>query len=206
MSEPIRVLLVDDQALVRGAIGALLALEGDIQEAASVGSGEEALAWVQEHPHGADVALMDIQLPGMTGLAAVREMRALPGPPRALMLTTFARPGYLREALDARAHSFVVKDAPAEALADAVRRVHAGLRVIDPSLAEASLIDGMNPLTEREREVLRVALSGAAAPVIAAQLHLSAGTVRNHLSSAIGKTGASNRAEAARLAQEKGWI
>ena len=206
MSTPIRVLLVDDQALVRGAIGALLTLEGDIEEAASLGSAEDALTWIRQHPAEADVVLMDIQLPGLSGLEAVQRMHTLPGAPRALMLTTFARPGYLREALDVGAYGFVVKDAPAETLADAVRRVHAGLRVIDPSLAEASLIEGANPLTERERDVLRAALSGASAPAIAAQLHLSPGTVRNHLSSAIGKTGATNRAEAARYAQDKGWI
>lgn len=206
MTERIRLLLVDDQALVRGAIGALLELEGDLTIAASLGSGEDALVWARAHPGEADVALVDIQLPGMNGLEAVQAMQALPEPPRALMLTTFARPGYLRDALDAGACGFVVKDSPAEALADAVRRVHAGLRVIDPSLAEASLVDGINPLTEREREVLREALTGASAPTIAARVHLSAGTVRNHLSGAIGKTGATTRAEAARIAQEKGWI
>ncbi len=154
----------------------------------------------------ADVCLLDIEMPGLDGIAAAAAVRdQLPGV-RTLIVTTFGRPGYLRRALEAGASGFVVKDTPARQLADAVRKVHAGLRVVDPSLATESLIDGANPLTEREREVLVVALSGRTVAAIAAVVHLSAGTVRNHLSSAIGKTGTSTRAEAARVAQERGWL
>ena len=154
----------------------------------------------------ADVCLLDIEMPGLDGIAAAAAVRdQLPGV-RTLIVTTFGRPGYLRRALEAGASGFVVKDTPARQLADAVRKVQAGLRVVDPSLATESLIDGANPLTEREREVLAVALGGGTVASIAAVVHLSAGTVRNHLSSAIGKTGTSTRAEAARVAQERGWL
>ncbi|MBC9820184.1 response regulator transcription factor [Terrabacter sp. MAHUQ-38] len=204
MSDPIKVLLADDQALVRGALAALLALESDLTVVAEVGRGDEVVDRARES--GADVCLLDIEMPGLDGIAAAAAVReALPGV-RTLIVTTFGRPGYLRRALEAGASGFVVKDTPARQLAEAVRRVHAGLRVVDPSLATESLVDGANPLTEREREVLRVALDGGTVAAIAARVHLSPGTVRNHLSSAIGKTSTSTRAEAARVARERGWL
>ena len=201
MSEQIRLVIADDQALVRGALAALLELEGDLAVVGTAGDGEEALRVCAEVQP--DVCLMDIQMPGLDGIAATRELSATT---RVLIVTTFARPGYLREALEAGASGFVVKDAPAEQLADAVRRVHQGLRVVDPTLAAESLFEGANPLSERERQVLRLAADGRSAPAIAAEVFLSAGTVRNHLSSAIGKVGADNRAQAVRIAQDKGWI
>ena len=204
MSATIRVLLADDQALVRGALAALLALESDLEVVAEVGRGDEVVTRARESR--ADVCLLDIEMPGLDGIAAAAAVRdQLPGV-RTLIVTTFGRPGYLRRALEAGASGFVVKDTPARQLADAVRKVQAGLRVVDPSLATESLIDGANPLTEREREVLAVALGGGTVASIAAVVHLSAGTVRNHLSSAIGKTGTSTRAEAARVAQDRGWL
>jgi two-component system, NarL family, response regulator DesR len=204
VTDPIKVLLADDQALVRGALAALLALESDLVVVAEVGRGDEVVDRARES--GADVCLLDIEMPGLDGIAAAAAVRdALPRV-RTLIVTTFGRPGYLRRALEAGASGFVVKDTPARQLAEAVRRVHAGLRVVDPSLATESLVDGANPLTEREREVLRVALDGGTVAAIAAQVHLSPGTVRNHLSSAIGKTSTSTRAEAARVARERGWL
>ena len=170
MSDPIRVLLADDQALVRGALAALLALEPDLEVVAEVGRGDEVVDAARES--GAQVCLLDIEMPGIDGIAAASAVRAaLPGV-RTLVVTTFGRPGYLRRALEAGASGFVVKDTPARQLAEAVRRVHAGLRVVDPSLATESLIDGANPLTEREREVLVVALSGGTVAAIAAVVHL----------------------------------
>ncbi|MFT4110684.1 response regulator [Propionicimonas sp.] len=200
----IRVLLADDQALVRGALAALLNLEPDLEVVAEVGSGEAVLDAVRrEHP---DVALLDVEMPGMDGIAAAAAVRAeFPGV-RVLIVTTFGRPGYLRRALRAGASGFVVKDTPAARLADAVRRVHAGLRVVDPVLAADSLVAGESPLTERETEVLRAARDGASVAVLASRLFLSEGTVRNHLSAAIGKTSARNRAEAVRIAEENGWL
>ena len=204
MSDTIRVLLADDQALVRGALAALLALESDLEVVAEVGRGDEVVARAQESR--ADVCLLDIEMPGLDGIAAAAAVRdSLPGV-RTLIVTTFGRPGYLRRALEAGASGFVVKDTPARQLADAVRKVHAGLRVVDPSLATESLVEGANPLTAREREVLLVALQGGTVASIASLVHLSPGTVRNHLSSAIGKTGTSTRAEAARVAQDRGWL
>jgi len=200
----IRVLLADDQSLVRGAMAALLGLEPDIQVVAEVGRGDEVVAAVQRFEP--DVCLLDIEMPGLDGIeAAALVTQTCPGC-RTLMVTTFSRPGYLRRALEAGASGFVVKDTPAPALADAVRRAHAGLRVVDPALATESLLDGPNPLTIREREVLREALTGAPVASIAATVHLSPGTVRNHLSAAIGKTGATTRGEAARTAEERGWL
>lgn len=200
----IKVLLADDQALVRGALGALLELEGDIEVVAQVGRGDEVVEAARAS--GAEVCLLDIQMPGMDGLEATAAVRrALPSV-KVLVVTTFNRPGYLRQALEAGASGFVVKDAPAEQLADAVRRVAAGLRVVDAELAEASLLGGPNPLSIREQEVLRLAREGLSVARIAGQVFLSAGTVRNHLSSAIGKTGTENRVEAARVASERGWI
>ena len=201
---PIRLVIVDDQAMLRGALSALLELEDDLTVVGVAGSGEEAVRVVAET--APDVCLMDIQMPGMDGIAATRAIRAAHEPTRVLIVTTFARPGYLRGALDAGASGFVVKDAPAEQLADAVRRVHQGLRVVDRALAEASLFEGANPLSEREQQVLRLAADGRSAGAIAAEVFLSPGTVRNHLSAAIGKTAAANRAQAVRIAQDKGWI
>ncbi len=201
---PIRLVIVDDQAMLRGALAALLELEEDLTVVGVAGDGAEAVQVVADARP--DVCLMDIQMPGVDGIAATQAVRAAHPETRVLIVTTFARPGYLRAALDAGASGFVVKDAPAEQLADAVRRVHSGLRVVDPELAEASLFDGANPLTERERQSLRLAADGRTAAAIAAEVFLSAGTVRNNLSSAIGKVGAENRAQAVRLAQDKGWI
>ncbi|MFI8412634.1 response regulator transcription factor [Paeniglutamicibacter gangotriensis] len=203
-ADPIRVLLADDQALVRGALAALLNLEEDIEVVAQAGDGAQVAALAVEHR--VQVALLDIQMPGTNGLTAATQLRQRLPDCKVLMVTTFDRPGYLRAAFDAGASGFLVKDAPSADLAAAVRRVHAGGRMLDPALAATSLLNGANPLTEREREVLGRAQSGTPVAQIAAGLHLSVGTVRNHLSSAIGKTGASNRIEAAHLAHDQGWI
>ena len=200
----IKVLLADDQALVRGAMAALLDLEPDIEVVAEVGRGDEVLSEVRRTQP--DVCLLDIEMPGLDGLAVAEQLAEIAPECRSLIVTTFSRPGYLRRALDAGVGGFVVKDTPAKELAEAVRRVHAGLRVIDPALATESLTRGPNPLTEREQHVLRESLSGAPVAQIASRVHLTPGTVRNHLSSAIGKTNTSNRAEAARVAQDLGWI
>lgn len=207
MSAPVRLLLADDQALVRGALAALLGLEPDLEVVAEVGRGDEVLAAVADHRP--DVCLLDIEMPGLDGIEVCRRLRADLPPglaPRVLVVTTFGRAGYLRRALEAGASGFVVKDTPAAELADAVRRVHAGLRVVDPVLATTSLVEGSSPLTERETEVLRLALDGATVAAVAGRLHLSSGTVRNHLSAAIGKTGTRTRVEAARVARERGWL
>ena len=200
----IRLLIADDQALVRGALSALLGLESDIEVVAEVGRGDEVAAAALAA--AADVALLDIEMPGLDGIAAAAELRRRFPSCRALMVTTFGRPGYLKRAMQAGAAGFVVKDTPAPQLADAVRRVAQGLRVVDPTLAAESLAQGDSPLTERETDVLGVALTGGSIADIARILHLSDGTVRNHLSSAIGKTGARNRADAARIAEENGWL
>lgn len=200
----IKVLLADDQALVRGALAALLGLERDIDVVGEVGRGDEVLAAVRRT--GADVALLDIEMPGMSGIDVAEQLSREEPSCRALVVTTFGRAGYVRRALEAGARGFVVKDTPASELAEAVRRVHSGLRVIDPTLAAESLYEGVNPLSPREREVLREALTGAPVASIAAQVYLSPGTVRNHLSSAIGKTGTTTRMEAARVAQDNGWL
>ncbi|GAA2557507.1 response regulator transcription factor [Winogradskya consettensis] len=200
----IRLLLADDQALVRGAMAALLDMELDLEVVAEVGRGDEVVAAVVDH--GVDVALLDVQMPGLDGIAAARELhRRVPGC-RVLMVTTFGRAGYLRQAMAAGASGFIVKDTPARQLADAVRRVHEGLRVVDPALAAQSLAQGDSPLTERETDVLRAASDGGTVADVARELRLSEGTVRNHLSSAMGKTGARTRAEAVRLARESGWL
>ncbi len=200
----IRLLLADDQALVRGALAALLRLEPDLEVVADVGSGDEVLEAARAS--GADVCLLDIEMPGLDGIEVAGQLaRELPGT-RSIMVTTFGRPGYLRRALESGASGFVVKDTPAGELAEAVRKVHAGLRVVDPALATESLAGGANPLTDREREVLRECLDGAPVADVAARVHLSPGTVRNYLSSAIGKTATSNRVEAARAAQRNGWL
>lgn len=200
----IRLLLADDRALVRGAMAALLNLEPDLEVVAEVGRGDEVVAAARTMQ--ADVCLLDVEMPGLTGLEAAAQLaRELPEV-RSLVVTTFGRPGYVRRALEAGAAGFVVKDTPARELAEAVRRVYAGLRVVDPDLAAESLLDGPSPLSPRETEVLRLALAGSSVASMAATVHLSQGTVRNHLSAGIGKTGASTRAEAARIAQERGWL
>lgn len=200
----IRVLLAEDQGMVREALAALLSLEGDIEVVAQVSRGDEVVAAVTEHR--VEVAVLDIEMPGMTGIEAAAAVRkAAPGV-RIVIATTFGRPGYLRRAMEAGADAFLVKDAPAAELAEAVRRVLRGERVIDPTLAAAALAEGANPLTARERDVLAAAADGALNSEIAARLHLSEGTVRNYLSMAIQKTATRNRAEAVRLAREKGWL
>lgn len=203
-SRPIRILLAEDQSMVREALAALLGLEPDIEVLVQVARGDEVVAAARAHD--VNVALLDIEMPGMTGIEAAAALRAaLPGL-RIVVLTTFGRPGYLRGAMEAGASAFLVKDAPAAQLADAVRRVLAGERVIDPTLAAAALAEGANPLTDREREVLRAAERGATNAELAVRLHLSPGTVRNYLSTAIQKLAARNRAEAVRTAREKGWL
>jgi two-component system response regulator DesR len=201
---PIRLLLADDQALVRGALVALLDLEPDLTVVAEVASGDQVLAAVRLHQP--DVALIDVEMPGMDGIEATRALKQEQPSTRVLIVTTFGRPGYLRRALQAGADGFVVKDTPARQLADAVRRVHSGLRVVDPDLAADSLVAGESPLTARESDVLRAARDGASVAAIAGRLYLSEGTVRNHLSSAIGKTGSVNRGEATRVADQNGWL
>ncbi|MBT9255722.1 response regulator transcription factor [Phycicoccus sp. MAQZ13P-2] len=201
---PIRVVLADDQALVRGALAALLDLEPDLEVVGQAEDGEHVVRVVAET--APDVVLMDVEMPGGDGIDATALLRERHPDVRVLVVTTFGRPGYLRRAMQAGASGFVVKDTPAHALADAVRRVHAGLRVVDPALAADSLALGDSPLTPRETEVLRAAESGATIAQLARTLHLSEGTVRNHLSSVIGKTTARNRADAVRVAREAGWL
>lgn len=200
----IRLLLADDQALVRGALAALLALEPDLEVVAELGDGTGVAAAVAEHR--VDVALLDIDMPGLDGIEAARAITAGGTGCRSLIVTTFGRPGYLRRALEAGAGGFVVKDTPAGQLAEAVRAVHAGQRVVDPTLAAETLVSGSNPLTDRERDVLRASQDGSSVRQIAAALFLSPGTVRNHLSSAIGKTHSANRTEAALAARDHGWL
>jgi two-component system response regulator DesR len=200
----IRVLVAEDQGLVRGALAALLRLQKDIEVVGEAGRGDEVVAAaVAARP---DVVLLDIELPGVDGLTAAAALReALPAS-RVVMLTTFGRIGYLRRAIDAGAVGFLLKDAPATELATAIRRVMAGERVVDPGLALTALSEGESPLTTREREVLAAAIDGATIKDIAARLFLTEGTVRNHLSVAIQKVGGRNRIEAARLAEQKGWL
>jgi two-component system, NarL family, response regulator DesR len=200
----IRVLLAEDQAMVRGALAALLTLEGDIEIAGQVGRGDEVVPAAQRLQP--DVAVLDIEMPGMDGLAAAAELRLAVPACKVMIVTTFGRPGYLRRAVDGGVAGFVIKDAPAAQLAVAIRRVVAGERVVDPSLALAALDEGTNPLTARERDVLAAASGGAGVAEIARRLSLSEGTVRNYLSEAIQKVEARNRVEAARIAEEKGWL
>jgi len=200
----IRVLLAEDQAMTRGALAALLGLAGDIEVVAQVGRGDEVVpAALAARP---DVALLDIEMPGGDGLAAAQALRQSLPACRVMILTTFGRPGYLRRAVESGVVGFLVKDAPASELATAIRRVMRGERVIDPGLATAALSEGNNPLTEREKVVLAAAAPGASIAEIATSLALSEGTVRNYLSTAIQKLNARNRVEAARLAEEKGWL
>jgi two-component system, NarL family, response regulator DesR len=200
----IRLLLADDQTLVRSALAALLDLEEDFEVVAQVGRGDEVVAAARDG--AVDVALLDIEMPGMDGLAAAAALAHTVPSCRALILTTFGRPGYLRRAMESGALGFVVKDAPAEQLADAVRRVARGERVVDPALAAATLAGGVSPLTGRERDVLIAARDGATVTDIAGKLFLGEGTVRNYLSAAIAKTGVRNRIEAIRVADQRGWL
>ena len=200
----IRVLVAEDQTMVRGALRALLELEEDIEVVAEVGRGDEVVPAAKEHRP--DVALLDIEMPGGDGLAAARELAVAVPECRAVVLTTFGRPGFLRRAMEVGAAGFLVKDAPVAELARAIRSVRAGERVIDRDLAAAALAIGATPLSVREADVLRAAADGATVADIARTLFLSEGTVRNYLSSAIGKTGARTRVEAARVAEEKGWL
>lgn len=200
----IRVLLAEDQGMVRGALAALLRLEGDLEVVAEVARGDAVVPTaLQTRP---DVALLDIEMPGGDGLSAAKALHEQLPSCRIVILTTFGRSGYLRRAMESGAVGFLLKEAPASELAVAIRRVMDGDRVVDPELALAALAEGNNPLTSREREVLSIALSGASLDDIAAQIALSEGTVRNHLSIAIQKLGARNRMEAARLAEQKGWL
>lgn len=199
----IRVLIAEDQAMVLGALAALLGIEGDIDVVAQVRDGRAALAETLDRRP--DVVLTDIEMPEMTGLELAAELKRLGSTARVVILTTFARPGFLRRALDANAAGYLLKDAPSDRLADAIRRVHAGGRVIDPELAAGAWTDE-DPLTDRERQVLRMAADGSSGSAIAESLHLSEGTVRNYLSEAISKLGAGNRVEAARIARMKGWL
>jgi two-component system response regulator DesR len=200
----IRVLLAEDQAMVRGALAALLRLEEDLEVVAEVARGDEVLpAALSTQP---DVALLDIEMPGGGGLSAAQALHERLPSCRIMILTTFGRSGYLRQAMESGAVGFLLKDAPAGELGAAIRRVMSGARVVDPDLALTALSDGDNPLTRREREALVASLDGASIAEIAARLYLSEGTVRNHLSTAIQKLNAQNRLEAARLAQDKGWL
>ncbi len=201
---PIRVMLAEDQGMMRGALALLLGLEADIEVVAQVGDGAAIVPTARAARP--DVALLDIELPGRSGLDAAAELRTAVPECRVLILTTFGRPGYLRRAMEAGARGFLVKDGPVEELAAAIRRVLAGERVIDPALAAAALSAGPSPLTGREREVLTASVDGATVADIAAKLHLSESTVRNYLSSAIGKTGTRNRMEATRTARANGWL
>jgi two-component system, NarL family, response regulator DesR len=200
----IRLLLAEDQGMMRGALALLLGMEDDIEVVAQVAAGDAILTAALEHRP--DVALLDIELPGLSGLDAAALLRERVPGCRVLILTTFGRPGYLRRAMEAGAAGFLVKDGPVEELAQAVRRVLAGETVVDPVLAAAALSAGPNPLTGRECEVLTASVDGATVADIAARLHLSESTVRNYLSSAIGKTGTRNRAEAVREARQRGWL
>lgn len=199
----IRVLLAEDQAMVRGALAALLSLEADIEVLGSVADGEAAVR--EAHAQKPDILLSDIEMPKLTGLEVAQRVQRFDTPCKVVILTTFARSGYLRRALDAGVAGYLLKDAPAEKLAAALRKVHAGGRVIDPELAVEAWSEA-DPLNDRERQVLRLAGEGGAATEIASQLGLSHGTVRNYLSEAIGKLGAGNRIEAYRLARQKGWL
>ena len=200
----IRVIVAEDQAMVLGALAALLETEPDITVCGRAANGREALtAIARQKP---DVLVTDIEMPEMTGLTLAGEVRDRHPQTRVVILTTFARPGYLRRALDAGAKGYLLKDRPAAELAEAVRRVHRGLRVVDPDLAAEAWDSGADPLTERERQILWRAGEGKSSLDIADELHLSEGTVRNYLSEAISKLGAANRVDAARIARAKGWL
>jgi two-component system, NarL family, response regulator DesR len=200
----IRILIAEDQAMVRGALASLLSLEDDLEVVAEVERGDRVLAAARAH--SPDVALLDIEMPGLDGLAAARELAQELPETRSLILTTFGRPGYLRRALEEGASGFLLKDAQASELAAAIRKVAAGGQALDPALAAAAITEGTSPLTTREHDVLAAAARNGTAAEIAANLHLSEGTVRNYLSAAMRKLGARNRGEAVRIAEQKGWL
>jgi two-component system response regulator DesR len=200
----IRILIAEDQTMVREAIAGLLELEDDLSVVAQVGRGDEVLA--AAHAAEPDVALLDIEMPGATGLEVLRELAAQRPDCRILILTTFGRPGYLRRAMEGGAAGFLLKDAPVAHLSSAIRRAMAGERIVDPGLAAAALSEGSSPLTAREQEVLAASREHATVVQLANALHLSPGTTRNHLSTIMGKLGAGSRAEASRVAEEKGWL
>jgi two-component system response regulator DesR len=204
MTAKIRILLAEDQAMVRGALTALLNLEEDLEVVAEVSQGDQVLPAAKKTKP--DVALLDIEMPGKDGLSTAQALHENLPSCRIVILTTFGRSGYLRRAMESGAVGFLLKDAPADQLAIAIRRVMAGERVVDPELALSALSDGNNPLTGRERDVLKASLEGASIADIAAQLYLSEGTVRNHISTAIQKLNVHNRMEAAHLARERGWL
>jgi two-component system response regulator DesR len=199
----IRVIIAEDQAMVLGALAALLELEPDLSVIAQVRDGQQALAATLEHRP--DVLITDIEMPTMTGLELARALHEQRTATRVVILTTFARPGYLQRALEAGVRGYLLKESPSRELADAIRRVHSGEQVVNPRLAAEALIE-RDPLTDREREVLQLASNGASSGEIASRLQLSKGTVRNHLSQAISKLSASNRVDAARIARSKGWL
>jgi two-component system response regulator DesR len=203
-AKEIRVVLAEDQGMVQGALAVLLGIEPDIEVVAAANDGEEALRAIGKHRPG--VLVTDIEMPKLTGLELAGRVRELYPATRVLILTTFARPGYLRRAMDAGALGYVLKDRPSTELADAVRRVYRGLRVVDPALAAEAWSAEVDPLSDREREILRRAGEGESTAELARSLRLTDGTVRNYLSEAISKLGAHNRAEAARLARTKGWL
>ncbi|HXB48962.1 MAG TPA: response regulator transcription factor [Streptosporangiaceae bacterium] len=200
----VRIMIAEDQTMVRQALVALLELEPDIEVVAQAADGDEALAMAGKY--NPDVAVLDIEMPGPNGIEVAGQLSRSGFDGKVIIVTTFDRPGYLRAAMTAGASGFLLKDAPAADLATAIRRVAAGERVVDPSLAAAALAQGDSPLTDRETEVLAAAASHDAVADVAARLHLSPGTVRNHLSASIQKLGARNRAEAIQIAQRKGWL
>jgi two-component system response regulator DesR len=200
----IRVLLAEDQTMLRGALASLLSLEADIAVVAEAANGNEALRLVQQH--SPDVVVTDIEMPERTGLELATALHDADSKARVIILTTFARPGYLRRALDAGARGYLLKERPASELAEAIRKVHAGLRAIDPALAAEAWSADADPLSDRERQILQRAGDGRTSAEIATDLHLSEGTVRNYLSEAIAKLGATNRTDAARIARSKGWL
>jgi two-component system response regulator DesR len=200
----IRILLAEDQGMVRGALASLLNLEPDIEVVGQVACGDQVVA--EALRLDPDVALLDIEMPGMDGLSAAAELKKNHPDTKIVILTTFGRPGFLRRAMESGVSAFLVKDSTADKLTQTIRRVLAGERVIDPDLAAAALADGLNPLTPRERDVLEASSDGGTIAEIARQLYLSEGTVRNYLSACIQKTGARNRAEALRIASERGWL
>lgn len=199
----IRVLVAEDQAMVLGALSTLIGIESDLEVVATARNGREALELALAHRP--DVVVTDIEMPGLSGLELAAELKRRGSAARVVILTTFARPGYLRRALEAGASGYLLKDSPSHQLAEAIRRVHGGTRAVDPELASEAWSED-DPLTDRERQVLRLAADGRSGAEIAGELHLSEGTVRNYLSEAVGKLGGRNKVDAARIARQKGWL